>query len=580
MLFEQCGVHPEILSGIQAAGFIRCTEVQEQTFRHTLIGNDVAVQSQTGTGKSAAFLISILHLFSSQSRFDDRIALIIAPTRELVTQIEQEAKILSSATTFQTAAIIGGVEYRPQLQALKQAKIIVGTPGRLIDLANSKAYRLSDVAILVIDEADRMFDMGFYPDIRRILHSVLPRKQRVTMLFSATLGLRARNLAWQSMNNPIEISINPEQVAVESVTQSLYHLSKDEKLSFLIGYLRRHNPTSTIIFANTKRAVELISRTLNANGFSSQFIIGDLSQKKRLDVINKLKKGISSILVATDIAARGLHINDLELVVNYDLPEDAENYVHRIGRTGRIGKQGVAISLACERFVYGLEAIERYISAKIKLAKVESDMLVKVRKASSHSKNAMNSSNQDSTASQKSSHNRKNRPKANNSPVAHDQSPVIDNKQKKSPRIFSATPTDISSDNNVRKPTREQPPSKRVVGKHSTVQKENNTGKKNNLDTKIAASNLPSQKRNDESRLEYYRRKYGEKFIAVSSSKIDNQRAKNKTPREDGSALSQSKDSLKEYPAPISSIRSPTPTNIIKRIVDFIPRIFSKKRIK
>lgn len=364
MRFQEFELHRDLQKGIDEAGFAECTEVQARTLPHTLQGQDLTVQSQTGTGKTAAFLIPIFqHLL--QPEFAGAKALILAPTRELAVQIEDEAQLLGKHLPFSTACFYGGVGYGKQEAAIRSgAQILIATPGRLLDFVDSGKLGFQDVRFVVIDEADRLFDMGFYPDIQKVFRR-MPARDRMTMLFSATLGTRVQNIAWKYMSEPVEIVVTPEQMTVETVTQELYHVALSEKIPLLLGLLRREQPETALVFANTKRACEEISRRLEFNGFKSRFIIGDLPQRQRLRLIDDLKGGQIEILVATDVAARGLHVDDLDLVVNYDLPEDPENYVHRIGRTARAGKKGRAISLACERFVYGLEAIESLIGTKI-----------------------------------------------------------------------------------------------------------------------------------------------------------------------------------------------------------------------
>ncbi len=382
MKFTDLNLDPRIQDGIRDAGFVECTKVQERTFEYSLEGIDVTVQSQTGTGKTAAFLISIFELFLKEEYFDDRFALIIVPTRELAVQIEQEAQLLGKHLDFAMACVYGGVGYEEQERSLREGvDILIATPGRLLDFDRSGKVPLPDVGALVIDEADRLFDMGFMPDVRKILRRVPPARERWTMLSSATLDGRVRNLAWRDMSKPAEIAIEPERVTVETVTQSLYHVTKQQKLSLLLGLLEQEKPDSALIFTNTKHAAEQVARRLSMNGRDAEFIIGDLPQKKRQKLIDQLKERNLPILVATDVAARGLHIDDLDLVVNYDLPEHTENYVHRIGRTARAGKRGKAVSLVCEEFVYGLQAIEEFTRKEIPVEQAAAELFVTDRSA-------------------------------------------------------------------------------------------------------------------------------------------------------------------------------------------------------
>ena len=368
MKFEEFNLDENLLRAIKEAGFSECMPVQAMTFEHSLAGKDVAVQSQTGSGKTAAFLIPILQLMSQDKSPDasSNRALVIAPTRELAVQIEVEAKALSKYLGIVTACFYGGVGYANQEKLIKQgARILIGTPGRLIDMSDTKKINFMEFKYLVIDEADRLFDMGFLPDIRKMLKRMPPAENRHSMIFSATLTDKVRDISSQFMKNPVEIELTPENMTVDTIAQSLYHVARNEKINLLLGILKKDKPANAIIFTNTKyEAVEVANR-LEYNGYHCEYIIGDLPQTKRQEVINNIKSGAIKYLVATDVAARGLHVDDLELVVNYDLPEYSENYVHRIGRTARTGKSGKAISFACEKFVYGLEPIETFIKMKI-----------------------------------------------------------------------------------------------------------------------------------------------------------------------------------------------------------------------
>ncbi|MCL1818415.1 MAG: DEAD/DEAH box helicase [Spirochaetaceae bacterium] len=377
MKFSEMNLDANLLRAVEEAGFVECFPVQEETFKYTLNGQDVTVQSQTGSGKTAAFLISIFHHLSGNQKFKGKKALVIVPTRELAIQIEDDARQLGKYMPYKIGSFFGGIGYGKQEAMLREGvDIIIGTPGRLIDFSRQKKINLLDVGILVIDEADRLFDMGFLPDLRKLLRKMPPAEQRLTMLLSATLGLRVSSLAWEYMNGAKEIEIDPEQVTVETITQEIYHVSSAEKLRLFLGLLKKLRPGSAIIFTNTKRAAEELSKRMEINGMRCQFIIGDLPQKKRLRIIDNMKEGLISFLVATDVAARGLHVDDLDLVVNYDIPEDAENYVHRIGRTARVGKSGLAVTLACEKYVFGLEAIEKYIGQKIPVQSFTEEDLV------------------------------------------------------------------------------------------------------------------------------------------------------------------------------------------------------------
>ncbi|MCL2176074.1 MAG: DEAD/DEAH box helicase, partial [Treponema sp.] len=284
----------------------------------------------------------------------------------LAVQIEEEAKMLSKHLPFKTGSFYGGVGYAQQEKLLRDnVQIMVGTPGRVLDLNKTGRMNLMDISFLVLDEADRMFDMGFYPDLRKLIRVVPAVDRRQTMLFSATLNAWVKNLAWEYTKSPIEIDIEPEVVTVEEISQVLYHVPSEEKMPMLLGILKREQPQSAIIFCNTKKHTEIVAKRLRMNGYPCEFIIGDLPQVKRLKVIDDVKAGKIKMLVATDVAARGLDIESLAMVINYDVPTEAENYVHRIGRTARAGKSGRAITLASEQDVYELPAIERYIGKKV-----------------------------------------------------------------------------------------------------------------------------------------------------------------------------------------------------------------------
>ena len=366
MEFNELNLHPDLQRGIAEAGYVTCMLVQEQVLTHAFGGQDLYVQSQTGTGKTAAFLVVIFQRLLTEPLLNGKKAIIMVPTRELAVQVEEEAKLLGKYLPFKIGSFYGGVGYADQQRILRDnAQILVGTPGRVLDLNGSGIMNLMDIAFLVLDEADRMFDMGFYPDLRKLIKVVPPADRRQTMLFSATLNNWVKNLAWEYTKSPHEIEIAPENVTVEEIEQVLYHVPSDDKMRLLLGILEREKPESAIIFCNTKRYAEIAAKRLRLNGIECEFIMGDLPQSKRLKVIDEVKAGRTRFLVATDVAARGLDIESLALVVNYDLPIEAENYVHRIGRTARAGKTGKAITLASEQDVYELPAIERYLGKKI-----------------------------------------------------------------------------------------------------------------------------------------------------------------------------------------------------------------------
>ena len=366
MDFLEFSLHEDLQKGITAAGYVSCTPVQEQVLKTASDGADLYVQSQTGTGKTAAYLISVSQEMLAKEENAGKKLLILVPTRELAVQVEEEAKTLLGATKLKAYSFYGGVGYEKQVAALKRdVDIIIGTPGRVIDLIEGGQMSLEKVGFLVVDEADRMFDMGFYPDLRKILKHLPEAENRQTMLFSATLNSYVKNLAWEYTRDAKEITIEAENIVVSEIDQELLHVSSDEKVKLLVGIMNKEKPASCIIFCNTKRGCEVLGKRLKINGIESDYLIGDMPQSKRLKVLENFKEGKVPVLVATDVAARGIDVSDLQMVVNYDLPNEAENYVHRIGRTARAGKSGKAYTFCSEQDVYNLPAIERFIDMQI-----------------------------------------------------------------------------------------------------------------------------------------------------------------------------------------------------------------------
>ncbi|MBT1074893.1 DEAD/DEAH box helicase [Geobacter grbiciae] len=380
MKFTDLNLPEEVQQGIADTGFTDCTPIQEKTLPLALSGKDVAGQAQTGTGKTAAFLISLFtRLLKNPKEGETRNprALILAPTRELVVQIEKDAQALGAHCGFVIQAIYGGVDYMKQRSALKEgADVVVGTPGRLIDYLKQKVYSLKEIEVLVIDEADRMFDMGFIADLRFILRRLPPFDKRQNLMFSATLNQRVMELAYEFMNVPEKVAVTPEQMTAEKVQQILYHVGRKEKFPLLLGLLRTKVMERTMIFVNTKREAEFLDERLNANDFPCRVISGDVEQRKRMRILEDFKNGKLPIMIATDVASRGLHIDGVSHVINYDLPQDAEDYVHRIGRTARAGAEGKAISMADEDGAFHLEAIHEYIKDKIPVEWAEDDLFV------------------------------------------------------------------------------------------------------------------------------------------------------------------------------------------------------------
>ena len=371
MEFTEFSLDPRLLKGIEEAGYVSCTPVQEQVIKASKKDDenakepDLYVQSQTGTGKTAAYLVAVINAMLAEKNVGKK-CLVLVPTRELAVQVEEEAKVLVGDSGLKAFSVYGGVGYEKQISNLKKGvDILIGTPGRVIDLIEGKNLDLSTSNFVVIDEADRMFDMGFYPDLRTILKCLPEAEVRQTMLFSATLNSYVKNLAWEYTRDPIEITIEAENITVSEIQQELLHVSSDEKMKLLIGVLKHDNPESVIIFCNTKRSCEVVAKRLQMNDIKCDFLIGDLPQSKRLQILKQFKASEIKVLVATDVAARGIDVDDLSMVINYDLPVEAENYVHRIGRTARAGKSGKAYTFCSEQDVYNLPAIERYIEMSI-----------------------------------------------------------------------------------------------------------------------------------------------------------------------------------------------------------------------
>ena len=370
------------MQSIDATGFSYCTPIQAETLPLALQGKDVAGQAQTGTGKTAAFLIAtyaylMSHPASEQRRINQPRALILAPTRELAVQIHKDAVDLGQHTNFKLGLVFGGTGYDSQRQQLEEGvDILIGTPGRIIDYFKQHVFDLKAAQVLVLDEADRMFDLGFIKDIRYLLNRMPAPANRMSMLFSATLSYRVQELAYEHMNNPQKVEIAPEQVTAKQVTEVVYYPSNDEKIPFLLGILGSSGYTRAVIFVNTKRAGEKIDAFLKGNGYGAALLTGDVPQQKRLRLLSEFTDGKLNILVATDVAARGLHIPEVSHVINFDLPQDAEDYVHRIGRTARAGASGAAISFACEEFVFSLPEIEEYIGHRIPTGSVNPELLI------------------------------------------------------------------------------------------------------------------------------------------------------------------------------------------------------------
>ena len=380
--FTDFDLPESLLQGIESTGFSRCTPIQAETLPIALAGKDVSGQAQTGTGKTAAFLIATYaHLLryaaDEQRRANQPRAVILAPTRELAVQIHKDAVTLGRFTGLKLGLVFGGTAYEAQRQQLEEGvDILIGTPGRMIDYFKQRVFDLKAVQVMVLDEADRMFDLGFIKDIRFLLRRMPHPEKRLNLLFSATLSHRVQELAYEHMNNPQPIEIEPDQVTAGQITEQAFYPSKEEKIPLLLGLLKRHPVGRVLIFVNTKRAAEEVEAYLKGNDYGVALLSGDVPQKKRLRLLQAFTEGEVNIMVATDVAARGLHIPAVSHVVNYDLPQDAEDYVHRIGRTARAGASGDALSFACDEFVFSLPEIEEYIGHKIQVVPITSDLLI------------------------------------------------------------------------------------------------------------------------------------------------------------------------------------------------------------
>ena len=386
--FSSFDLHPALLAGLEAAGFTRCTPIQALTLPLALAGRDVAGQAQTGTGKTLAFLVAVIDRLLKRPALADRKpedprALILAPTRELAIQIHKDAVKFASDLGLKFALVYGGVDYDKQRALLQAgADVIIATPGRLIDYVKQhRVVSLHACEMCVLDEADRMFDLGFIKDIRFLLRRMPERGTRQTLLFSATLSHRVLELAYEHMNEPEKLVVEAETITAARVRQKLYYPADDEKIPLLLGLLSRSEGARTMVFVNTKAFVERVARALDRAGYRVGVLSGDVPQKKRESLLKKFQAGQLELLVATDVAARGLHIDGVSHVYNYDLPFDAEDYVHRIGRTARLGAEGDAISFACERYAMSLPDIEAYIEQKIPSEPVTQELLTALPRA-------------------------------------------------------------------------------------------------------------------------------------------------------------------------------------------------------
>ena len=380
-------IDQKILDGIAESGFTHCTPIQAQSLPIALQGKDVAGQAQTGTGKTAAFLIAALeHILRSNKEENTpnnkqpRI-FILAPTRELAIQIAKDAEPLANHTKLNIGLAYGGTDYEKQATDIRNGiDLLIGTPGRIIDYYKKGVFKLHKIEVLVLDEADRMFDLGFIKDIRYLLRRLPKPEDRLNMLFSATLSHRVMELAYEHMNEPELIRIEPEKMTGDRIRQAIFFPSNKEKIPLLVALIREVENSKIMVFINTKKEIEIVEAYLQENNIDAKALSGDVPQNKRIKILKQFEEDQLSVLIATDVASRGLHIPNVEYVINYDLPQDVEDYVHRIGRTARAGSNGNAISFGCETYAISLPDIEKYIGNKIPVAKYEPTQLPDLKK--------------------------------------------------------------------------------------------------------------------------------------------------------------------------------------------------------
>ncbi len=379
--FEDFNLNPDLTKGIAETGFEFCTPIQAQSIPIALSGKDIAGEAQTGTGKTAAFMVACMNHLLTKPAHEHRQktqvrAMILAPTRELAIQIHKDALAIGKHTGLKLGLAYGGTDYDKQRNTLLDGvDILIGTPGRTIDFFKQKVFSLKNCDVVVLDEADRMFDLGFIDDMRYLLNRCPEPTKRLSLLFSATLSHRVGELAYVHMNDPAEIKVQAETKTAEKIEQSIYYPANEEKIPLLLGLMNKLKPTRSIVFINTKRVADKVYAWLEGNDYKSALLSGDVPQKKREVLLKKFQDGEFSTLVATDVAARGLHIPEVSHVFNFDLPQSGEDYVHRIGRTARAGASGSAISFACEDFAHYIMDIEEYIDQKIGKEAVTSDVL-------------------------------------------------------------------------------------------------------------------------------------------------------------------------------------------------------------
>jgi ATP-dependent RNA helicase RhlB len=382
LIFSDVDLPDELLAAVDELGFERLTRVQAEVLPLSLEGRDIVAQAQTGSGKTAAYLLTLFSRILRKERvseIENPRALIIAPTRELAVQIASDAEKLATHTSISVHVVFGGIDYRKQQNRFADGvDLLIGTPGRLIDYHRKGAYSLRDTEMVVVDECDRLFDMGFAEDLRWLLHRLPYTDKRQSLMFTATLSRRVMQLGYREMTDPAEIVINREQLTPETVHQELYHVAAHEKLSLLLGLLGREGGQRIMIFVNTKHVARRLVEDLRRHGYVARGLTGDVMQTKRLRVLDDFRDGTLPILVATDVASRGLHIDGVTHVINFDLPQDAEDYVHRIGRTARVGAEGNALTLACDDYVYSLDAVHKFIGYEIPVVFAAEELFAEV----------------------------------------------------------------------------------------------------------------------------------------------------------------------------------------------------------
>ena len=363
--FVDLKLHKDLLHGIYDLGFFCCTPIQAQSLPHSLLRQDIIGHAQTGTGKTAAFLITIINTLLNNPSQEQRYAgepraAVIAPTRELALQISKDALALCKHTSLNIVTLIGGIDYEKQRDMLQNqiVDLVIATPGRLIDFIQQKAVFLDQVEVLVLDEADRMLDMGFIPQVTQVIRATPVKESRQTLLFSATFTPEILSLSERWTSSPISISITPERVATDTIDQRVYLVTADEKFRLLNKILQQADVGRTIIFANRRDETRRLADYLNKKNINCSLLSGEVAQNKRIKTLENFRSGKVPVLVATDVAGRGIHVDDVSHVINFSLPEDPEDYIHRIGRTGRAGSKGIAISFACEDDSFLLPAIE------------------------------------------------------------------------------------------------------------------------------------------------------------------------------------------------------------------------------